>query len=188
VYSASGPLTAGAALQFDTDVLTGADGFAIVRIEWSTPVGQCTSDNAFGFGQPFRVTRPSGACIETVTTGAVSTLQRLDVGKPDGGSSGSRLDPAQVAEFEALRQGMRPLVQRQNRAAHDFGNLRVSSAGECSLACARDSRCMAMTYLTDDHGCWLKDEMGSPQDASQAISAIKRVKVRARILATPPRK
>ena len=74
----------------------------------------------------------------------------------------------------------------QNRNAHDFRRIpNVDSAGTCSLQCAMDSQCRAMTYLTDDKTCWMKDETGSPQAGSQATSAVKRVNPLAQTLAPP---
>jgi hypothetical protein len=190
VSSAAGPLAAGSSLEFGTRVLTGADGFAVVRIEWQTPAGRCQRDNAFGYGQPFVVSRPAAACVPGVITDVVSTLTRLDVGKPDDPKRDDRgfaatVDAVGAAEFEALRQGMRPLARGQSRAAPDFKRIHASSAGACSLACAADSQCVAMTFSTDDHSCRLKTAIGSPQNAPRAISAIKRSAVKGPMLKTP---
>jgi hypothetical protein len=98
----------------------------------------------------------------------VNTQTRLDVGKPDGPNDPQPPrdpDPAASAAFDAMIAGMGPMLPGQNRVSHDIREVKgVPSAGACSVLCAREPRCKAMTYLPGN-SCWLKDDASTAQNA-----------------------
>lgn len=187
VYNAAGAaLRPGVPLEFNQQVFTSADGFAIVRIVWQTSLGPCQRDSAFGFGASFTPTLPPPACDTRTTLGSVNTQTRFALDKPDGRSTPPPVrdpDPAAAAAFEAMAAGMGPLLSGQNRVLHDLREVKVvPSAGACALLCARDLQCKAMTYLPGN-SCFLKDDASTAQSAPGAVSAIKRGAARDRAAA-----
>ena len=55
----------------------------------------------------------------------------------------------------------------------DYANPHADSAAECSDKCGSDSKCVAMTYLTDTKVCYLKYKVTSMVPAGGMVTALK---------------
>ncbi len=181
------PLRQGGTVGFGSTIQTGPTAFATVRVEWRTAGGSCFKESMFGFGVSFPVPRPrdNEPCDSNAFTsyaGVSSKVGSAAVGKGDNGAV-TAAAAAAYAEFDALKVALAAgmvLRDNENRRATDYNRpgQRVASAAACAAICARDARCNAMTFITDQHICWLKQERGEPTNAPGMISAVKPINPR----------
>jgi hypothetical protein len=56
----------------------------------------------------------------------------------------------------------------------DYREAQVASAGACSALCARESACVAMTFIISKKTCYLKNALTATAASSDMVSAVKK--------------
>jgi hypothetical protein len=181
-------LQTGDPIRFGASVKTGPMAMATIRVEWPKGGTSCFIESMFGFGNTFPVSPPSiiQTCDARGVThydGVSNKIGSAPIGKGDSPAKTTTATAA-YAEFEALRTALEAgMIMRvgENRSAADYNlpGQNVASAAACAALCARDSRCTAMTFITKQNSCWLKQDRGEAEAAPGMVSAVKPINPKA---------
>ena len=92
--------------------------------------------------------------------------------RPDQGVT--KLPPVQAdGERTRFTGRMGPLEEGISYNHGDMYDRPANSPQECAAACYNDDRCIAVTYVTDQKRCWLKNSIGPIGRSPAMISSRK---------------
>ena len=95
------------------------------------------------------------------------------LGTPDQGVT-KRSPPVQPESDRTRFTGrMGPLEEGISYNQGDMYDRPANSPQECAAACYNDDRCIAVTYVTDQKRCWLKNSIGPIGRSPAMVSSRK---------------